>query len=159
MSALRKWICLVVRAEDELGGAVAEFVNQGLAGPPGARPTFGWFPTGDSPVMARSGYLHIRSGAVVLIGPVPKNVRVGFPLNMVSPSTVPHARNSDSAVTTPVGCGGSVVVVLEVVAVVPGVPSVSVGPMRSRREGGDGRFLSPCRHDVLATGHTRSGEQ
>jgi len=45
---------------------------------------------------------------------------------MVSPSTVPHDRKSDSAVTTPVGCGASVVEVLEVVAVVPGVCPATV---------------------------------
>ena len=55
------------------------------------------------------------------MGPVPKKVRVGFPLNMVSPSTVPQGRKSESAVTTPVGWGASVVVVLDVVAVVPEV--------------------------------------
>jgi hypothetical protein len=88
---------------------------------------FGWFPTGDWPDIGLSGYRHSRSGADAGTGPVPKNVRVGFPLNIVSPLTEPHCWKTDSAVTTPCGLCASVVVVDSggcVDAVAPAVSAV-----------------------------------
>jgi hypothetical protein len=64
--------------------------------------------------MADSGYRHSWSGDSVGTGPVPKNVRVGFPLNIVRPSTVPHDLNRESAVTSPDGWGARVVDVVDV---------------------------------------------
>lgn len=84
--------------------------------------TFASRPTGEEPDIGLSGYRHNRSGGEVGTGPVPKNVRVGLPRNMVRPLTDPHGSYTESAVTTPVGRSNGAVVVE-----VPSVPALLVG--------------------------------
>jgi len=54
-------------------------------------------------------------------------VRVGLPRNMVRPLTDPHGSNTDSVVTTPVGRGGRVVVVVVLVEIGGSVVTVPSG--------------------------------
>jgi hypothetical protein len=117
-------------------------------------------PTGESPAIAELGYLQSCSGASVGTGPVPKKVRVGFPRNIVSPSTVPHGLKSDSAVTSPVGWGGSVVEVVEVGTVVcdgslGSVDVVAGGSVVTDSAPGSAAmtFSPPATHDAARSEH------
>jgi hypothetical protein len=115
-------------------------------------------PTGDWPDIGLSGYRHRRSGAAAGTGPDPKNVRVGFPLNIVSPFTEPHGLNTVSGVTTPSGLSGTVVIVdsggsVEVVNPPSSIVvfAVSGGSVASVSSGPTEITLSPLATHALAT--------